>query len=95
MATPTLAALLERLRTAATAQRSIGLTGGADPLDDAAKTIPPTANASRPLPNFRRGLMTGQTVLQQESYEQLRDQGIDEDTAELTAHEWGDDGDHW
>jgi hypothetical protein len=39
--------------------------------------------------------MTRRTPLQQEYYEQLRDQGIDEDTADLMAHEWADDGDDW
>lgn len=35
--------------------------------------------------------MNGRSILQQEFFEQLRDQGIDEDTADLMAHEWADD----
>lgn len=33
----------------------------------------------------------GRTMLQQELFEQFRDQGVDEDTADLMAHEYGDD----
>lgn len=35
--------------------------------------------------------MTGRSILQQEFFEQMRDQGIDEDTADLMAREWADD----
>jgi len=34
-------------------------------------------------------------MLQQEYFEQLLDQGVDEDTADLMAHEWADDEEDW
>jgi hypothetical protein len=39
--------------------------------------------------------MAGRSVLQQEYFEQLRDQGVDEATADLMAVEWADDGEGW